>query len=72
MSPVSGGFVACGATNRRAPATTERPVRVGLDLPAQTRHVDVEGAGHMVAGDDNDVFAEALVDFLSHDVARTG
>jgi len=27
--------------------------------------VDVGGAGHMVAGDRNDVFADAVVDFLS-------
>lgn len=30
------------------------------------RAVDVAAAGHMVAGDDNDVFAIALEDFLSH------
>ena len=28
------------------------------------RFVDVSGAGHMVAGDRNDAFATALVDFL--------
>jgi pimeloyl-ACP methyl ester carboxylesterase len=27
--------------------------------------VDVQGAGHMVAGDRNDVFADAVLDFLT-------
>ena len=32
--------------------------------------VDVQGAGHMVAGDRNDLFAEAVVDFLNRHAAR--
>jgi non-heme chloroperoxidase len=35
------------------------------------RFVDVSGAGHMVAGDRNDLFTEAVVEFLRRDV-RTG
>jgi pimeloyl-ACP methyl ester carboxylesterase len=31
----------------------------------QVEFVDVQGAGHMVAGDRNDLFAEAVVDFLT-------
>ncbi|HEY7053398.1 MAG TPA: alpha/beta fold hydrolase [Mycobacterium sp.] len=31
----------------------------------QVEFVDVRGAGHMVAGDRNDLFAEAVVDFLT-------
>ena len=31
----------------------------------QVEFVDVQGAGHMVAGDRNDLFAEAVVDFLN-------
>jgi pimeloyl-ACP methyl ester carboxylesterase len=31
----------------------------------QIEFVDVAGAGHMVAGDRNDVFAEAVVEFLA-------
>jgi pimeloyl-ACP methyl ester carboxylesterase len=27
--------------------------------------VDVQGAGHMVAGDRNDLFADAVLDFLA-------
>jgi pimeloyl-ACP methyl ester carboxylesterase len=43
-----------------------------LELVPAARRVDVDGAGHMVAGDDNDVFATALVDFLEHDVVPAG
>ena len=31
----------------------------------QVEFVDVRGAGHMVAGDRNDIFAEAVLDFLA-------
>jgi peroxiredoxin len=30
----------------------------------QVEFVDVHGAGHMVAGDRNDLFADAVLDFL--------
>lgn len=36
-----------------------------------SRLVDVSGAAHMVAGDQNDAFADAVVDFLEHDVRPT-
>ena len=32
--------------------------------------VDVGGAGHMVAGDRNDFFADAIVEFLAHHEER--
>jgi pimeloyl-ACP methyl ester carboxylesterase len=35
-----------------------------LDIVPHARLVDVGGAGHMVAGDKNDVFAAAIIDFL--------
>jgi len=35
------------------------------------KHVDVSGASHMVAGDQNDQFANAVVDFLERDVRPT-
>ncbi|AIJ23316.1 alpha/beta fold hydrolase [Amycolatopsis methanolica] len=35
-----------------------------LDLVPHAEIVDVRGAGHMVAGDDNDVFAQRLLGFL--------
>jgi len=34
------------------------------------RYADVSGAGHMVAGDRNDLFTEAVIDFLRRDVPR--
>jgi pimeloyl-ACP methyl ester carboxylesterase len=36
-----------------------------LDLVPHARSVDVAGAGHMVAGDRNDAFNDAVVDFLA-------
>ncbi|WP_439575198.1 alpha/beta fold hydrolase [Phreatobacter sp.] len=35
-----------------------------LKLAPHARMIDVSGAGHMVAGDKNDVFADAIIDFL--------
>jgi pimeloyl-ACP methyl ester carboxylesterase len=35
-----------------------------LELVPQAEVIDVQAAGHMVAGDDNDVFAQRLEDFL--------
>jgi len=35
-----------------------------LELVPHARFVDVSGAGHMVAGDKNDVFAQAILSFL--------
>jgi pimeloyl-ACP methyl ester carboxylesterase len=40
-----------------------------VELVPGARHVDVAGAGHMVAGDDNDVFADALTGFLVEKLA---
>jgi len=42
-----------------------------LDKVKGSKHVDVSGASHMVAGDQNDAFATAVVDFLEHDVRPT-
>lgn len=39
-----------------------------LDLVPQAEYVNVTGAAHMVAGDRNDVFASAVVDFLTRAV----
>ncbi|MEI8084021.1 MAG: alpha/beta hydrolase, partial [Actinomycetes bacterium] len=36
----------------------------------QIEFVDVRGAGHMVAGDRNDVFADAVLDFLARQGSR--
>jgi pimeloyl-ACP methyl ester carboxylesterase len=44
---------------------TEERAGEFLDRFPQIEFVDVAGAGHMVAGDRNDVFAEAVVEFLA-------
>jgi pimeloyl-ACP methyl ester carboxylesterase len=36
-----------------------------LELVPHAEFVDVAGAGHMVAGDDNDAFSAAIIDFLA-------
>ena len=36
----------------------------------EVEFVDVGGAGHMVAGDRNDVFADAVVEFLARHAMR--
>jgi pimeloyl-ACP methyl ester carboxylesterase len=43
----------------------EEHVKEFLSLAPQAKFVDVAGARHMVAGDRNDVFSAAIVDFLS-------
>lgn len=39
-----------------------------LALVPHAKLADVSGAGHMVAGDRNDAFRDAILDFLGHDV----
>jgi hypothetical protein len=43
---------------------TEEAAREFLDMVPHARFVDVAGAAHMVAGDDNDAFSVGVVDFL--------
>ena len=43
---------------------SEDGVKDFLDLVPHAEYVDVAGAGHMVAGDRNDAFTDAVVDFL--------
>ena len=47
---------------------TEEGVQDFLDKIPGSRLVDVGGAAHMVAGDQNDMFSNAVVDFLERDV----
>jgi pimeloyl-ACP methyl ester carboxylesterase len=42
----------------------DQEVRQFLDLVPHAQYVDVTGAGHMIAGDSNDLFTEAVVAFL--------
>jgi pimeloyl-ACP methyl ester carboxylesterase len=50
---------------RSSDLLSEAGAREFLALVPQAEFVDVEGAGHMVAGDRNDVFNDGIVDFLS-------
>jgi pimeloyl-ACP methyl ester carboxylesterase len=43
----------------------EEEAREFVDLAPAASYVDVSGAGHMVAGDRNDVFSEAVLEFLT-------
>jgi non-heme chloroperoxidase len=39
-----------------------------LELCPHAEYVNVEGAAHMVAGDRNDIFAQAVIEFLRRTV----
>lgn len=43
----------------------EEHAREFVELTPNARLIDVGGAGHMVAGDRNDIFADAILDFLA-------
>ena len=49
---------------RQSDVLSEEGARQTLELMPQARYVDVGGAGHMVAGDRNDAFNDAVVEFL--------
>ena len=60
----NGRFVASGLVS-------EDGVRDFIRLVPHARYVDVSRAGHMVAGDRNDAFSNAVIDFLE-DLRHTG
>lgn len=49
----------------KSDVVSEAGVRELLQLLPDGRYVDVAGAGHMVAGDENDAFTSAIVDHLA-------
>jgi non-heme chloroperoxidase len=51
---------------------SEDGARAFLDICPQAEYVNVTGAAHMVAGDRNDIFANAVIDFLSRTVPVGG
>ncbi|MEO5902033.1 MAG: alpha/beta hydrolase [Ilumatobacteraceae bacterium] len=51
---------------------TEEGAQSFLELCPHSEYVNVTGAGHMVAGDRNDVFADAVIDFLARKVPVHG
>jgi len=50
---------------RMSDILSEDDARHFLELVPHARTVDVSGAGHMVAGDRNDAFTRAVVEFLA-------
>jgi pimeloyl-ACP methyl ester carboxylesterase len=50
---------------RQSDLLSEEGARAFLALVPHARYADVSGAGHMVAGDRNDAFTRAVVDFLA-------
>jgi len=49
---------------RMSDVISEESVRKFLELQPKARFADIARAGHMVAGDANDVFTDAVLDFL--------
>jgi pimeloyl-ACP methyl ester carboxylesterase len=49
---------------RMSDVISEDSVRKFLELQPSARFIDIARAGHMVAGDANDVFTEAVTTFL--------
>ena len=56
---------------RLSDVVTEEGVAEFLRRIPGAKVVDVGGAAHMVAGDQNDAFSQAVIDFLEHDVRPT-
>jgi pimeloyl-ACP methyl ester carboxylesterase len=50
---------------------TEEGAKDFLARVPHAKFADVSGAAHMVAGDQNDVFSNAVIEFLEHDVRPT-
>ncbi len=50
---------------RQSDLVTEREARAFLELVPHAEYVDVADAAHMVAGDRNDIFTAAVVDFIA-------
>lgn len=55
---------------RQSDLLSEEGARAFLDLVPHARFADVSGAGHMVAGDRNDVFSSAVLAFLRAELDR--
>ncbi|MGA1035450.1 MAG: alpha/beta fold hydrolase, partial [Ilumatobacteraceae bacterium] len=53
---------------RMSDIVSDESVRELRELVPQSEIVDVAGAGHMVAGDRNDAFNQAVIDFVSREM----
>jgi pimeloyl-ACP methyl ester carboxylesterase len=49
---------------RQSDVVSEEGARLLLELIPHAEYVDIEGAGHMVAGDRNDIFNDSIASFL--------
>jgi len=49
---------------RMSDVVSEEDARALLEAAPRTRYIDIAGAAHMVAGDRNDLFADAVISFL--------
>jgi len=47
---------------------SQETVEEFIDLVPHAHTADITGAGHMIAGDDNDAFTLAVIEFLGHTV----
>ncbi len=52
---------------RLSDLVTQAEVDDFMEMVPHAKYVDVKDAGHMIAGDKNDAFSDAVVDFLSSD-----
>jgi len=50
---------------RLSQLVSEESAQHFLEVVPQARFTDISGAGHMIAGDKNDVFTEAVLDFIA-------
>jgi pimeloyl-ACP methyl ester carboxylesterase len=55
---------------RMSDLVTPEAAQEFLAMVPQARFADVSGAGHMVAGDRNDLFTAAIADFLHRELPR--
>lgn len=72
--PIPEGYLEEAARNLRMPVqlvrgrqselVSDAHVRSFMELVPHAKYADISGAGHMVAGDRNDVFADAVLEFL--------
>ncbi|MGB5810883.1 MAG: alpha/beta hydrolase [Polyangiales bacterium] len=57
---------------RMSDVVTEEQAQEFLALAPHAEYVDLEGAAHMVAGDKNDAFTDAVADFIQRHFAEAG
>lgn len=55
---------------RMSDVVSEENAREFLEVVPHAEYLDLEGAAHMVAGDRNDAFADAVIDFVERKVGR--